>query len=212
MQTAFTTDSSVRAGHPRPAPASAVAISADSLILHDKIEALAERAGARVVADGEKSDMLLLGVDASTSPQLLRDVAHSGRVCAIWVADEPPRNAILRILRAGIAGIISLASSPEQLKAALVAVRANLQIVDPQLTQAETAISVEAMRSEELTDREQQVLGMMAEGLANKEISSRLGISTHTVKFHISSILGKLGASSRTEAVSIGVRSGKVVI
>jgi DNA-binding CsgD family transcriptional regulator len=52
----------------------------------------------------------------------------------------------------------------------------------------------------------------MAEGLANKEISSRLGISTHTVKFHISSILGKFNAASRTEAVSIGVKSGRLVI
>ena len=65
---------------------------------------------------------------------------------------------------------------------------------------------------EELTDREQEVLTMLAEGLSNKEISSRLSISTHTVKFHISSILGKLGAGSRTEAVSIGMRSGRVAI
>jgi DNA-binding NarL/FixJ family response regulator len=65
---------------------------------------------------------------------------------------------------------------------------------------------------EELTEREQQVLSMMADGLGNKEIAARLGISTHTVKFHISSILGKLGAGSRTEAVSIGMRTGRVLI
>jgi DNA-binding CsgD family transcriptional regulator len=53
---------------------------------------------------------------------------------------------------------------------------------------------------------------MMADGLGNKEIAARLGISTHTVKFHISSILGKLGAGSRTEAVSIGMRTGRVLI
>jgi DNA-binding NarL/FixJ family response regulator len=118
------------------------------------------------------------------------------------------------MLRAGMAGILSLNMSPEQLNAALKAMRLNLQVLHPQLAQATVVISAPHAfnGSEELTGREQQVLGMMADGLANKEISSRLSISTHTVKFHISSILGKLGASSRTEAVSIGVRSGRVVI
>jgi DNA-binding NarL/FixJ family response regulator len=53
---------------------------------------------------------------------------------------------------------------------------------------------------------------MLAEGFANKEIASRLGISDHTVKFHISSILAKLGASGRTEAVTIGVRKGLILL
>jgi DNA-binding NarL/FixJ family response regulator len=97
----------------------------------------------------------------------------------------------------------------------LQAIGCGLQVIDPALTSAEPAqpaASVAATFSEELTTREQQVLTLMAEGLANKEISGRLGISTHTVKFHISSILGKLNAASRTEAVSIGVKSGRLVI
>jgi two-component system, NarL family, response regulator YdfI len=65
---------------------------------------------------------------------------------------------------------------------------------------------------EELTPREIEVLRMMAEGLGNKEIAVRLGISDHTVKFHISSILAKVGASSRTEAVTIGIRMGLVLL
>ena len=63
-----------------------------------------------------------------------------------------------------------------------------------------------------LTAREIEVLGMLAEGLGNKTIASRLGISTHTAKFHVASILAKLGAGSRTEAVTIGMRRGLVVI
>jgi DNA-binding NarL/FixJ family response regulator len=51
---------------------------------------------------------------------------------------------------------------------------------------------------------------LLADGLGNKEIAARLGISEHTIKFHIRSILGKLGASSRTEAVSRGLRSGLI--
>ena len=55
-------------------------------------------------------------------------------------------------------------------------------------------------------------LRMLAEGLVNKEIAASLGISEHTVKFHISSILDKLGASTRTEAVTLGIRRGLIPI
>jgi len=65
---------------------------------------------------------------------------------------------------------------------------------------------------EKLTQRELEVLEMMSEGLSNKEIAALLNISVHTAKFHISSILGKLGASSRTEASAIGLRRGLVTI
>ena len=65
---------------------------------------------------------------------------------------------------------------------------------------------------EELTPREVEVLRMMAEGLGNKEIAARLGISDHTVKFHISSILAKIGASTRTEAVTLGIRMGLILL
>lgn len=214
MHTAFISDSPVKAGQVQITAMVSVTVSAESGEIRQKIEALARRAGVRIVTDGKKHDILLLSVNSSTPSQLLRDVAHSGKVCAIWGPGKPSRNAVLRMLRAGMAGILSLESTAEQLKSAVDAMRANLQVIDPQYSQAEAAASAEAIfiSSEELTDREQQVLGMMADGLANKEISSRLNISTHTVKFHISSILGKLGASSRTEAVSIGVRSGRLVI
>ena len=64
---------------------------------------------------------------------------------------------------------------------------------------------------EALTPRESEVLQMLASGLGNKEIAAKLAISEHTVKFHVASILGKLGASSRTEAVSLGIRRGLVL-
>ncbi|HSB14037.1 MAG TPA: LuxR C-terminal-related transcriptional regulator, partial [Bryobacteraceae bacterium] len=63
-----------------------------------------------------------------------------------------------------------------------------------------------------LTARELEVLRMMAEGAANKIIAWKLGISEHTVKFHVASILAKLGASSRTEAVTIGIRKGLILL
>ena len=66
--------------------------------------------------------------------------------------------------------------------------------------------------AEELTPRETEVLQMLANGLANKAIAARLSISEHTVKFHVASILGKLGAGSRTEAVTLGIRRGIVLL
>jgi DNA-binding NarL/FixJ family response regulator len=61
-----------------------------------------------------------------------------------------------------------------------------------------------------LTRRELSVLRLVAHGLGNKEIASELGISTHTVKYHLASLLAKLGVHSRTEAVTIGLRKGLV--
>jgi DNA-binding CsgD family transcriptional regulator len=63
-----------------------------------------------------------------------------------------------------------------------------------------------------LTPREIEVLGMLAEGLGNKAIAWRLDISEHTVKFHVGSILAKLNASSRTEAVTLGIRQGLILL
>jgi DNA-binding NarL/FixJ family response regulator len=61
-----------------------------------------------------------------------------------------------------------------------------------------------------LTAREREVLALLARGLPNKQIAARLAISLHTVKFHVASVLAKLGASSRTEAVTLGARRGAV--
>jgi DNA-binding NarL/FixJ family response regulator len=70
----------------------------------------------------------------------------------------------------------------------------------------------DAAPTEPLTARERQVLELLAEGLANKAIAARLGISDQTAKFHVSSICGKLGASNRTEAVRVGLRRGLLTI
>lgn len=65
---------------------------------------------------------------------------------------------------------------------------------------------------ESLTSRERDVLILLADGLANREIAAALGISEHTVKFHLASIFGKLGASTRTDAVQRGLRLGVIEI
>jgi len=65
---------------------------------------------------------------------------------------------------------------------------------------------------EPLTPRERDVLSLLAEGLSNKGIAERLNISDQTVKFHVASIYGKLGASNRTDAVRVGFRRGLVAL
>lgn len=75
-----------------------------------------------------------------------------------------------------------------------------------------TAAPHRAPGEETLTPRETEVLQRMAEGLPNKIIAARLGISLHTVKFHVAQILAKLDASSRTEAVTLGARRGYVAL
>jgi len=72
--------------------------------------------------------------------------------------------------------------------------------------------SEDAELLEPLTARELEVLGLLSAGMTNKEIASRLGITEHTIKFHVNAILGKLGAETRTEAVVHAARLGIVTL
>ncbi len=69
-----------------------------------------------------------------------------------------------------------------------------------------------ASPGQQLSPRESEILNLLAAGLGNKEIAARLGISEHTVKFHITSVFNKLSVSSRAEAVAIGVRRGLIIL
>ena len=93
----------------------------------------------------------------------------------------------------------------------------NLEIVD-RIDEAEAVLSLPPAATDDdppveaLTAREHDVLVLLADGLSNRDIGSRLDISEHTVKFHLASIFGKLGASTRTEAVQRGLRLGVIEI
>ena len=105
----------------------------------------------------------------------------------------------------GHAGHLPADASPVQIDAALRAVAAGLRVT----TAIETSRTFAPLREVNavlLTPREVEVLNAVADGLANKEIARELGISLHTVKFHLESLMRKLGASSRTEAVTKALR------
>ena len=120
-------------------------------------------------------------------------------------------------LRAGIRAALPGDISPDQLVTALEAVASGLLVLHPSHANEGLPAGSAPSRAldelaESLTRRELEVLQMLAAGLSNKEIAGRLTISDHTVKFHVASILGKLGAGSRTEAVALGIRRGLVLL
>ena len=142
---------------------------------------------------------------------------QSGAAVVVLV-DDPSQNWTKQTLRAGVLGILARNSASAEIHSAIHAARRGLLLLEPEFirgfvtTSSRPAADTDFEIMEELTDREIEVLRMLAEGFSNKEIASRLGISDHTAKFHISSILAKLGASSRTEAVTVGVRNGLILL
>ncbi len=108
----------------------------------------------------------------------------------------------------GAQALLSREASPEALAAATVVLSHGLQVTDPALAGVSTATAPEPGSASLLTPREQDVLKLLAEGLPNKGVASRLEVSEHTVKFHVNSIMGKLNAQSRTEAVTLATRLG----
>jgi len=147
------------------------------------------------------------------------DLDRAG-VGVVVLIDEPSVGWTARALQAGVRAILPRESSEDEIVSAVVAADRGLVLLDPEVTrelasQTRTVTSIAenvADGLEELTAREVEVLRLMAEGFGNKQIAAHLGISDHTVKFHISSILAKLGASSRTEAVTHGIRMGLVLL
>ena len=112
-------------------------------------------------------------------------------------------------------GYVHRDASGEVLAAAARAVAAGMLVVDPALDVGDLSFGASAMRTAAagaLTDRELEVLRLVTDGLPNKGIALQLGISEHTVKFHVSSILGKLDVASRTEAVTEAVRRGLLAL
>ena len=118
-------------------------------------------------------------------------------------------------LRSGVRAMLPRDASESQIIAAVEAAASGMAAVDPSdlehLLGTAPSVPVSAEPST-LTPRELEVLRMMAEGAANKIIAYKLEISEHTVKFHVASILAKLGAGTRTEAVTVGIRKGLVLL
>jgi len=176
----------------------------------------AMRAGLRALLS---SDNAITIVDVVTEADVVITTSASGASLRDGLADSAPSASILflsgdplnvramRRLRQAW-GVLPLDASAEELLAAVHALSQGL-IVGPislLFPQEETS------ERGPLTDRESEVLDLLAEGMANKQIAVTLGISEHTVKFHVSSIYSKLNVTNRTEAVREGLRGGWITL
>jgi DNA-binding NarL/FixJ family response regulator len=173
-------------------------------------------------------DVLILHL-ASQSLELRAEYLVSLGIPVVLLADEVNMAYSASILAGGVHAILVGDSTGAELAAAVHAAAAGLLCLSGDLSDlarqgllvhlhdevdpdSHDDVSLPGELPEQLTLREREVLEMIVEGLTNKEIAAELSISAHTVKFHISSIMGKLNASTRTEAAAIGLRHGLVTI
>ena len=197
-----------------------VAIAAPSVVTRGGLEALlsshaafhlagsaADLAGAEdlrpdvVLAAVPIEDLAPAGGENGAAIVLLASAAHP-----VWTREA---------LRLGVRAVLPPDALAEEILAAVEAAARGLAVLDPRDLEA-LLVSAPVERpmpeTAALTARELDVLRMIAEGAANKSIAWKLGLSEHTVKFYVASILGKLNAGSRTEAVTIGIRKGLILI
>jgi two-component system, NarL family, response regulator YdfI len=135
-------------------------------------------------------------------------VILSGESAPAWAADA---------LRSGVRGVLPRDLTPAELEGAILAAAAGFAVLLPQdldrlLSGSVPPAGEPYADGQPLTPRELEVLALLAEGAGNKEVAWKLGISEHTAKFHVASILTKLGAGTRTEAVTAGIRRGLILI
>ncbi|ABC80632.1 helix-turn-helix transcriptional regulator [Anaeromyxobacter dehalogenans] len=174
---------------------------------------------ARAQAVAREADAALWDLGAPPAPPTPRGAADGGGAEALAVlAAGLPAVALVageaqagEALRAGARAVLHRGAGAEAIAAALRAAVAGLTALDPELAAALLRAPA-AEAGGPLTPREREVLALVAEGLGNKGIAARLGISEHTAKFHVNAILGKLGAGSRAEAIVRAARLGLVVL
>ena len=163
------------------------------------------------------ADVLVVEIGGAVNGNALEQVFLDS-LAIVALLEHPSAGLLKRLIGDGIKGALPEDVSGEELAEAVRTAAAGLVVLSPEFAAVLALDTSDQMTAEldpilePLTPREQDVLSMMAEGLLNKEIADRLRISEHTVKFHVSSIMGKLDASSRTEAVMRGIRRGIVTV
>ena len=164
-------------------------------------------------------DVILLDASEADLPRThstLSGAVRSPRY--VLLTDSITASAVARLFPIGVRAVLPRDSSAPEIAAAIEAVAQDLAAIAPDFLESllpgDSATRDDEIEEllEPLTTREQEVLALLAEGAGNKEIAAKLSISENTAKFHVSSILGKLGATTRTEAVSRGYRLGLILI
>ncbi|WP_245239327.1 response regulator transcription factor [Streptomyces sp. MZ04] len=186
------------------------------LEVQDDIEVVGEASdGAEGVAQAEKlkpdvvlMDVKMPGMDGVDALRKLRELANPARVLIVTSFTE--QRTVVPALRAGAAGYVYKDVDPDALAGAIRSVHAGHVLLQPEVAGA--LLSQEANigqgRGGSLTEREREVLGLIADGRSNREIARALVLSEKTVKTHVSNILMKLDLADRTQAALWAVRHG----
>jgi DNA-binding NarL/FixJ family response regulator len=193
----------------------------ESLVAADRSLKVAGVSSNSIVVRQQAHDLsievLLLDETGARDTNGILRIFSDSSFATVLLTDDTDRSRTVLALRAGARSVLPRDAGSDEIIAAIHAAAAGLSTLRPEVlldltTRVPSASDESELPLEQLTDREVEVLNMISEGLGNKGIAKRLGISEHTVKFHISSVLSKLGVASRTEAVTHGIRSGLIVI
>lgn len=165
-------------------------------------------------------DVVLVDIDSPALARATLGLSEEVHPGVIALAENPAARWTADALAAGISAILSRELTLDELRLALQAAESGLILLSPGAVRHHPPLAAlappedrEALEpGESLTPREHEILRLVSEGLGNREIARRLSISEHTVKFHVSSVLAKLDAGSRTEAVSHGIRNGLIAV
>ncbi len=184
------------------------------LLAYDDLELVGEagsgeeavRLCEQVRPDVVLMDLVMPGMDGAAATQAIRERCPEVQVIALTSFKE--QELVQSALKAGAIGYLLKDVSADELAKAIRAAVAGKPTLAPEAAQAliEAARAPAEKPGFDLTPREREVLALMVEGLSNPQIAERLVVSRSTVKFHVSSILSKLGAASRTEAVSLALK------
>jgi len=210
----------------RRQPSTSILVVAGSELVAARVEAMLRgESGLRVAVSGlvdlahriddHEPAIVVLALpppDVARALENLRGLPSLRAV--VLLASDPGGAWTAQARRAGVRAVLRGDATKEELVAAIAAARAGLVVLHPDALKSSAAVRAapQGDGAAALTPREVEILGMMAEGMSNRTIAARLGISSHTVKFHVASILAKLGAGSRTEAVTFGVRQGLIAL
>ena len=212
-----------------------VLVAATNSIVRAGLESILRASPDLAVVDSSSDVATLAALIENHSPDVVLmelgrhdDEPVSEKLLALGVSPPVPAIVILaddlqgdwmtEALRLGVQAVLPRSATAEEIVLTVVAAAHGLVVLHPDVFDSLLPVLPSTIRAlptsplQALTPREIEVLGMLAEGLGNKAIARRLGISEHTVKFHVSSIFTKLNASSRTEAVTLGARQGLIML